>query len=295
MLNHRGSLLLLLVGISFLFTPMGWAQTYSGDTWAEAQDKGSADITAVYLAEDAFAYENENGQLTGVEIDIFKQFCNYVKNAKGVTMNVEYVSESSFSKFYNIVKNSEKGVFGLGSTTILESRKSEVKFAPPFINNIAVLVTHETAPNLNSLDQIANLYSGKTAAVAAGTTLEGYMENLKRRYYPDLKIERFDTQIDVIEKVADDPNYFSYSDLSVYWPYYQNPEHKIKRQPVADLAAEVFGFIMPLSSDWQPVMEEFFSLGKGYRSMSGYRNILVKHLGAEYTQMLEIARKKNGK
>jgi putative glutamine transport system substrate-binding protein len=269
------------------------AQTYSGDTWAEAQEKGSADITAVYLAEDAFAYENENGQLTGVEIDIFQQFCNFVKNAKGVTVNVDYVKETSFSKFYDTVKNSSDGVFGLGSTTILDRRRSEVQFSPPFINNIAILVTHESAPNLESLDEISEVYSGKTAAVAEGTTLEGYMEELKANHFPSLTIERFPTQIAVIEKVAEDPSYFSYSDLSVYWPYNQDPNYEIKRQPVADLAAEVFGFIMPLSSDWEPVMEEFFNLGSGYRSMDMYRNILVRHLGARYTQMLEIARQKS--
>jgi putative glutamine transport system substrate-binding protein len=281
-----------IAALSLLFSINVCAQTYSGDTWAEAQEKGTANVTAVYLAEDAFAYENENGQLTGVEIDIFQQFCNFVKNAKGVEVNVEYVKETSFSKFYKTVQNSSDGVFGLGSTTILERRKSEVQFSPPFINNIAILVTHESAPNLSSLDEIAELYSDKIAAVAEGTTLEGYMENLKQEYFPSLKIERFPTQISVIEKVAEDPDYFSYSDLSVYWPYYQNPDYQIKRQEVADLAAEVFGFIMPLSSDWQPVMEEFFNLGSGYRSMDMYRNILVKHLGAEYTQMLEIARQK---
>jgi ABC-type amino acid transport substrate-binding protein len=294
MMRRLGSGLLgLLMGL--LLVQASEAQTYSGDTWAEAQEKGSADIVAVYLAEDAFAYKNDDGELTGVEIDIFKQFCNYVKNAKGVKMNVQYVRETSFSKFYDIVKNSKDGVFGLGSTTILDRRRSELQFSPPFINNIAVLVTNGSAKDLKSLGQIDNVYSDKIAVVAEGTTLEGYMENLKQKYYPDLKIERLPTQIEVIEKVASDPKYFSYSDLSVFWPYKQNPEFNVKRQPVGDLAAEVFGFIMPLNSDWQPVMEDFFNIGSGYRSMSGYRNILVKHLGAEYTKMLELARQKNSK
>lgn len=283
----------VLFGVSLLITHQGFAQGLSGDSWANARETGKASITALYLEEEAFAFLDNNGKLTGVEGDIFAHFINWVKNAKGIELEINYVEETSFVKFYDMIKNSSGGVFGLGSTTILDRRRSEVQFTPPFINNIAVLTSHEDAPDLNSLDEIASKFSGMKAVVADGTTLLGYMQELKEAYFKSLEIEILPSQIAVAEKVASDPNYFAYVDLSIYWPAVSKQNKPIKRQAVGDLSAEQFGFILPLDSDWEPVIKEFFSLGAGYRSSNAYRAVLMKHLGSEVTKMLELAAQKH--
>lgn len=269
------------------------AQNLSGDTWASAQENGSASITAIYLQEDAFAYPDANGVPTGVEIDIFNQFSNWLKNSKKIMLDVNYVAEPSFQKFYSTVENGGDGLVGLGTVTILERRKREVQFTPPWINNIAVLVSHQSASDLNSLDNIAKSFAGMKAVVAKGTTLEGYMLQLKANYFPNVPVEYVSSQMEVVQKVASDPNYFAYMDLSIYWPAYDKEGMPIKRHEVGDLATETFGFILPLGSDWIEPLNEFFNLGSGYRSNPAYRNILLKHLGGEVTKMLQLAQTKS--
>lgn len=95
--------------------------------------------------------------------------------------------------------------------------------------------------------------------------------------------------MEVVKKVAENPSYFAYMDLSVYWPAFDKQKLPIKRQAVGDLSSETFGFIMPLSSDWDEPLEEFFKLGRGYRSNPAYQSILMKHLGVEVTKMLQLA------
>ncbi|TNE68626.1 transporter substrate-binding domain-containing protein [bacterium] len=264
-----------------------------GDTYADALKNKKATIVAVYLEEEAFAFKDADGKVSGIEGDIFSHFVNWLKNAKGIDLKVSYIGEKSFAKFYEMVQNGSQGVVGLGTTTILDRRKSEVKFSPPFINNIAVLISNSSIPNLSSLNAMGTEFSKLKGLAAKGTTLEGYLRNATSTYYPNAKLEFLPSQGEVAEKVAQDPSYFAYVDLSVYWPAFDKQKMAIKRHPVGDLASETFGFIMPLDSDWDKVINEFFSLGTGYRSTAAYRNILMKHLGVEVTKMLEIARNQN--
>jgi len=270
--------------------------TYSGDSWSYVQENKTGEVTAVYLEEDAFAYTNENGELTGIEIEIFQQFLNYLKNSRDIKLDVNYVKKSeSFGDFYNTVKNSSGGVFGLGTVTILERRKEEVQFTPPWINNVAVLVSHESDPTLESMEELPEVFAGKTAIIIENTTLEDRINELKNQYFPDLQTTSVTSQNAALDLVTEgEGEYFTYLDIAIYWPAQQEGQ-PVKRHEVGDQASEVFGFIMPKDSDWKPAFEEFFDLGGDYRSNPAYRKILIDHLGPEYTRMLEMARKKNNR
>ena len=280
-----GCLSLMLMISSNLF-----AQQLSGDTYANALEAKKAKIVAVYLEEDAFAYKDANGNVTGLEIDIFNHFANWLKNAKGIELEIEFIGEKTFATFYTMVQNSSNGVFGLGTVTILDRRKSEIQFSPAFINNIAILATNNTVPTLSSLSALGTEFSSLNGLAAKGTTLEGYLMDVTKNYAPSTKLEYLPSQSEVAEKLAVDSKYFGYMDLSTFWPAVSKQKLPIKRHPAGDLSTETFGFIMPLNSDWEPVMKEFFSLGSGYRSTGMYRSTLMKHLGAEVTKMLELAR-----
>ncbi len=278
-----------------MLTGSASAQFQSGDSWAIAKTRKTATITAAFLQEDAFAYIDASGKPAGIEIDIFEQFKNWLKNAKGVNLTVNYVAEPNFQKFYTGVQKSGSGVVGLGTVTILDRRKTEVQFSPPFINNIALLVTHNSVPELDKLDNMSAIFKEKKAVVAKGTTLETYMSEIRAKYHPNMKIETVASQMDVVKKVAEDPSYISYIDLSIYWPAYDKEKLPIKRHAAGDLSSETFGFITPIGSDWNEPLTEFFNHGSGYRANHVYKAILMKHLGAEVTKMLQIAQSKETK
>jgi putative glutamine transport system substrate-binding protein len=276
-----------------LLTALTAVAQSTSDTWAAVKNRKSGKVTALFLQEDAFAYIDASGKPAGVEIDIFNQFQNWLKHTKGVTLDVTFVPEPSFQKFYSSVQKGPNNMIGLGTVTIMDRRKTEVTFAPPFINNIALLVTHSSVTDLPKLSQIADVFAGKKAIVAKGTTLEEYMLALRAQYYPGLKIETVPSQMDVVKKVAEDPSYFAYMDLSIYWPAYDKENLPIKRHAAGDLSAESFGFIMPVGSDWVEPLTEFFNIGSGYRATTSYKAILMKHLGGEVTKMLHLTQQRN--
>jgi ABC-type amino acid transport substrate-binding protein len=288
-----------LVIVVLLLPKFGFAQQLSGDTYETAQWKKSAEITVVYLDEDAFAYKNEKGELSGICIDIFDHFTKWLKNSKGIELKVKFIGERSFMDFYSMVQHGTKGVIGLGSTTVLERRKTEVNFTEPYLTNIAVLVTHSSIPTLSKLEESAKLFRNMTAIAGKGMTLESYTKDLNNKYLPNQKMEYVITQSEIIDRIESDINIYGYVDLFVYWNAYKLQNKPIKRQEVGDLAVENFAFITPVDSDWAETMNEFFNLGSGYRSSNVYRNVLKKNLGNEVTSMLEIAHKnlitKNGK
>lgn len=285
-------IVLILLITAFCASNNAQAQLVTGVSWAEASVAKKGQITIVYYPESAFAYKDRQGRPTGVELDILSQFVTWLKNAKGVELQVNWVEEANFEKLYNDVKKGVGGVFGAANITITEERKSELRFSPAYLNNIAVLVTHSSVSDLQKMDQIGTAFKGFTAVVHKATTHTNTLNEIKTKYFPSLKIAYVNSDEAALAKVESDPSYFTYTDLTNYW-LAQKKKNPIKRQAVGDKSSEQFGFIMPISSDWEPLINEFFSLGTGYRSNITYKKILMRHLGTEVTKMLEMAQSQN--
>lgn len=262
---------------------------YSGDSWKQVKGAGSGTISFAYVETPGFVYKDNTGQLTGICVDIMKDFVEYVNSTKGVKLTTKFVGDgSSFSGMYSKVKSSSQGVFGLGNITVTDSRKREIKFSPPFITNFAILVTQNGVPTLNSLNEIPTKFNELTAYTAKGTLNDKRLQDIKKTYYPDMKIAYAASSPETLNKVLSDPKAFSYLDLAFYLDAVQRKQ-PLKRHPVGDQASEQFGFIMPMNSDWQPLMEEFFNADGGYANTIAYKKILAKHLGDTGVKLLQTA------
>jgi len=282
---------LIFVSVFVLNPGRSLAQPLTGDSWQTIKENGEGAITVSYLPVGKFSYKNEEGELTGVEIDIFKFFLNYMKNSYDVSLSVNWVeAEDNFPEFYNSIVEAREGVFGLGTVSILEKRKKDVLFSPPYINNLVVLVTGDAQSDLNSLKSISQEFSGMKGITVPDTNIDELIQDFKTEYWPELQLVQVQSQLEALEMIKNSPgSYFSFIDLSIFWPEKQNGA-SIKRHPVADQKGNQFGFIIPKNSDWKPLLDEFFNLGNGFRSMPVYRNILIKHLGSNYAKMLQTAR-----
>lgn len=275
-----------LSALALLFTTAGVMAQYSGDTWASVKSKGSGQVSFAYVETPGFVYK-QNGQLTGICVDIMKDFIAYVNKSKGVNVTYKFVGDgSSFSGMYNKVKNSSGGVFGLGNITITDARRSEVQFSPPFITNFAVLITPRDVPTLKSMSNIAETFAGFTAYTAKGTLNEKRLMDLKNKYYPSMKVSYVPSSPDALDKIISDNKSFTYLDVAFYLDAVQNGK-PVKRHPVGDQGSEKFGFIMPLNSDWAPLMEEFFAANGGYINTIEYKKILAKHLGNTGVKLIQ--------
>ncbi|UII30166.1 transporter substrate-binding domain-containing protein [Fulvivirga ulvae] len=263
---------------------------YSGDSWKKVQGAGTGTVSFAYVETPGFVYKDASGQLTGICVDIMNDFIQYVNETKGVKLSSKFVGDgSSFTGMYNQVKTSRDGVFGLGNITITDGRKREIRFSPPFITNFAILITQKSVPTLNSLDEISTKFKGLTAYTAKGTLNDKRIQDLKSKYYPEMKIAYAASSPETLDKVLSDPKAFSYLDLAFYLDAVQR-KHPLKRHPIGDQASEQFGFILPMNSDWQPLMEEFFSANGGYTNSVAYKKILTRHLGDTGVKLLQTAK-----
>ncbi|MBL0739928.1 substrate-binding periplasmic protein [Chryseolinea lacunae] len=271
----------------FVAASASMAQSYTGDTWKQTKKSGKGTLTLAYVQTPSFIYVDNSGQLTGICIDIMKDFRTWVKDNKKVDIEFKFVGDgSNFRGMYDKVKISKGGVVGLGNVTITEERKKEVKFSPPFITNFAILVTQNKVSNLNKLEDMPKTFSGLTAYTAKGTLNEKRTLELKEKYFPDLKITYTTTSQETLEKMLSDNKGMAYLDLAFYLEAVQLKK-SVKRHPLADKAAEQFGFIMPSNSDWGTPFEEFFAANGGYLNTKEYKAILFKHLGEAGMKLMQ--------
>lgn len=282
----RSNFIFLLLFVAFT---TGFAQNYTGDSWAQVKGNGQGTITLAYVETPSFVYKDNSGTLTGICVDIMSDFVKYVNETKNVKLESKFIGDgSTFKGMYDKVKGSSGGVFGLGNITITEERKNEVKFSPPFITNFAILITQNSVATLASFEDMPKTFSKLTAYTAKGTLNDKRISELKRKYFPAMKINYTATSQETYEKVTTDPNGFAYLDLAFYLEAVQQRK-SVKRHPVGDKAAEQFGFVMPLNSDWFPILDEFFKSKGGYTSTQQFKSILSKHLGETGVKLLQSA------
>lgn len=288
--NLVAALLFFVLFSIYGVTNKSEAQVLQGDSWSDTQADGTGEIKVAFYEEAAFAFYDDQGNPSGVSIDILKQFINYIQNTHNIELDISYISYDSWSQFYNDITESSGGVFGLGNVTITEERKQVLNFSPSYLTNIAVLITHESVEDLSSFDEISDEFRNKTAVSYTGTTHEGRINKLVEQGWDDLDIESAATDGEVVDFVSNNPQSFGYIDLYNYWLAAEEHNRPVKRHAVGDQASEDFGFIMPLDSDWDDELDNFFHIGSGFRATNLYRDILQEYLGREVSRLLQMAR-----
>jgi len=208
---------------------------------------------------------------------------------------VKYIDvQKEFPVFYSMVKSSTGGVFGLGNITVTELRKKDVKFSPPFISNINVLMTHNSVPVLTSMAAIKNDFKGFSAYNVRGTSNEKHILALKDKYIPELPMTEFNTSDEVLEKVSTDKASFTYLDFIHYTNALKNGL-PVKRHEVGDKMVEKYALIMPLNSDWSTLLEEYFNKGGGLINQTDYKKLIFKHLGPTVYKLMNEAKTRQDK
>ncbi|MCX2745956.1 transporter substrate-binding domain-containing protein [Mangrovivirga sp. M17] len=260
----------------------GIAQTTS---FSDAKQKGSATLEYFYVETPGFI-ENSGGGQKGICADILTGFESWVKSQYGITLNTKYVPtpKESFPTFMNKVKSGGPGVIGVGGVTITEARKKSYSFSYPYINNISILATNSSVPTISNPSEISSAFANMTALSVKGTTNEKALLELKKKYFPNMKIEYLSSNMYVSKKIAEDPKYFSIVDLG-YFLASLKEYRSIKRQPAMDEANETFGFVMPKGSDWEPILSKY--LKEVYLNSPQHRKSIATHLGPSALKLLD--------
>lgn len=257
-------------------------------TFSEAKNDKSG--TLVFVHNDVFGLtEYKSGQVTGLLVDVMLAFEDHVSKNHGISLRHEFLfTDNDFPTFLKTVKSAQGGLFGLGNVSIIESRKSDFSFSPPFLENVSLLITNKSVPDISSTRELGSSLGDKSAYVVAGTTNHARVKMLKEAYLPYLKIEHKQTVTEIMKEVANNQHAFSVVDLNYYLEGLSN-RLSIKRHSIYDQQDDPFGILLPLESDWQPILTEFFN--SGFLESSEYRQMIAKHLGNSALRLLDSIKK----
>jgi ABC-type amino acid transport substrate-binding protein len=260
----------------------------AADSWARVREAGGGTIRVLYVPADGFAYRDGGGSLTGVTVEIMREFAGWLEAQHDVSVEVDFVEEPEWRTFYNRVRDAGDGVFGIGNVTITEARRSELRFSPPYLTNVAVLITRDDVPEIRRMTDAAGVLQGLDALAFEGTLHETRLRAFRDAHLPAAEVALATSNGEILERVAGG-GYFAYIDAYNFWRA-RDAGAPLQRHPAADDPAEEFGIIMPLGTDWGPLVDGFFQAGGGYRNTAAYRTLLVRHLGEPLTAALEAAR-----
>jgi ABC-type amino acid transport substrate-binding protein len=256
-----------------------------GDRWTDASATGNGEIRVLYVPAEGFAEPAPGGEPRGVTADLMREFARWVEAEEGVAVRIRWVEERDWSRFYARVRDGSGGVFGIGNVTITEARREELRFSPSYLSNVAVLITHRDVPELASLDAIPRHFDGLAALAFAGTLHEERLRTLRERYLPDAPLRTATSNDEIVDAVAAG-GHFAYVDG---YNFYRAAEAgaPIRRHPAGDEAGEEFGVIMPLDTDWGPLIDRFLDPADGFRADPAYGALLRRYLGEGVAAMLE--------
>ena len=253
-----------------------------GESWEQIKSSGSGKLTVVYYEQPGLI-QQDGGVLKGVCIDLLGEFTKFVKEKYGKDITVFYASkERDFSNFLKVVQQSPN-VLGVTNTSITEERKKIFKFTPPYMTTPLVFLTNDKAPTLRNLSELSRTYAGFTAEVISGSTHVTHIENIRKKYHPELKVTYVSSSESVIRNLSGNPKVFSILDFTEYVGVVRK-NLPIKRQEVDLGNSEELGFVMSKQSDWDQLWKEF--LTPEYRRSPVFRKIIKENLGSTFLNLV---------
>ena len=262
------------------------AQISSGNSWKEVKQSGKGNVNIIYYQTPGLIERNANGTMKGMCADVIEDFKKYIKTTHNKDVTFKYIKKAdAWTSFLQNVKTSGNGVLGVGNATITEERKKTYEFTPSFINNPMMFLTHKNAPSIKTLEDMSTTLNGYTARIVAGSTHLNYINSIKKKHYPELKVTYGKSGLSIINEIIKDDKLFTIVDFTEYF-YAVKQKLPIKRHSlsVSD-TVEKLAMIMPKGSDWAPLWNEF--LTQKYKKSLRYREILSKNLGSQFAYLID--------
>ncbi len=252
--------------------------------------QGSDTLFIHYYAQAPFAL-NDNGDSKGIEIDIINEYVSWLKNTKKMQPPVKFVKFTDFDLMYSGTKKAQKNTMGLGSITINAQRMKEIDFTSAYLKNVSFCITNGNAPEIKTknADEIVRVLGPMTALTLTNSTLNTYVNEIKKAYVQDLKITAQPSEIKILDEISKNVLFFGYVDAVGFWFYLKNnPQKFLKMQKVLNQSREELAFILPKGSPHRTLFNEFFNGAAGFKKSKSYKAILEKYLGSYMTQTMAV-------
>ncbi len=256
----RYGLLGVVVAILVFFSNSLIAQDgFIPSTWAETQKNKKGEILIYWFTSQPFIYEDDKGNLTGIEYEIFQAFEGYLREEYNIDLKIRYQKSNSFIDVYYDIRDFDKsGSFGVSSFSITDERKKEVNFVSPYMPDISVLISSSDVPLVENKGDFTDVFSGLTAITIKGSTYESDLFRVRQEWGVDFKMDYINSNHNILETISNKEKAFGFVDLPIYLIQLQkSPTTKVKRQNLLPIKREGYSFVIPKNSDWREPFNQF--------------------------------------
>ncbi|MFK7952479.1 MAG: ATP-binding protein [Ekhidna sp.] len=270
----------VFLGLLALFSAHGQS---SGDKWTDILVNKEGKVV-FYWYPNNNRIEESRDILDGVEYDLAKSFIDYINAKYEVNISMEWIETKDFNDVMDTVRNSESGVFGASSISITEERSEYLNFTPPYLSDVAVLVSSPNIPLARTAKEFNRLFDSLTAISIPNTTLNNALNQLRLDKNLHFKTDYVSNSGEIIDRIENSPNSFGYIDLPNFLVAFDHLS-KVRRQFFYPLKMEGIAMIYSLNSDWNIPVEDYF--GSDQFELDR-RKIISKYFGEE---VMEVVRR----
>ena len=272
---------LLLYVILFMLFPRAHGQSKS-NRWSEVQANGSGTLVIAYSENSPFIYKDAQGKMAGIEFEIMEEFVRFIKESYGVKVKLEYEHLYDFESLLDTLKNTQRPILGIASISSLEERKKDFKITDPYMPDIEIIISSRALGTVSTLGEFASLVKYNRAITVTNSTFERNILELKRDYFPGIKVE-YARHVDILlETISNADNAWGYVSLPNYLSHYKKGKG-ISRQRFFMVENPGLSFATTLSSDWDVVLDAFI---KDARFKPLLDSLIEKHLGKVFGEVV---------
>ena len=284
--------ILLALLLSLFFAHSGVSQSAVGTlSWAEARKAGKATVYVYWYESRPFIYQNENGDMEGIELEILTGFKDYVREKYKVDLTLRWKETQNFENTYQTVCDEKlPGAFGVSAFSITQPRKERVNFTLPYMPDISVLISSKNIPIVQNGEEFDRIFSGLEAITIKGTTYEEDLYKLKAERGITFKIRYVPSYQNILATISGSENAFGVIDLPTYMvDLNKNAGMSVNRQNIVPFKREGLAFITPKNSDWIEPVNEYLSGGKFQLTIDPIMGKYLDHSVYNFMEDLAIA------
>lgn len=234
--------------------------TPRADAWDDVYHSGRGEITIYWYTSRPFIYQDRDGDMRGIEVEIMESFKAYLQKAYKIDLTIHWVKAQSFVDTYRTVRDQARnGTFGASVFSITPERQREVAFTPPYMSDITVLISSYDVPIVRTAPEFDAAFGNLKAITIEGTTYERDLHLIRDQRKLDFQIEYIPSSENILRAIEKQTGAFGFIDLPIYLAEFsRNASVRVKRQNVFPIKREGYSFIYPKNSDWQSPTEEYF-------------------------------------
>ncbi|WP_258104981.1 ATP-binding protein [Marinoscillum sp. MHG1-6] len=227
------------------------------DSWSDILKKGHGAVQ-YYWYPNNIEITKSKDILDGIEFDLSTAFIQYLEKKHDVSITLEWKETKSFEEVMDNIKDGQSGMFGASSFSITEERKAYWNFTPPYLADIAVLVSNAKLPVVLTNSEFRKVFDGGTAITIRKTTLDASIRRLEREQNINFNKIYVKNSGEIIDEISKHENAFGYIDLPNFL-IGLNASRSVRRQFFYPYKLEGLAFIYPKNSDWEGAVNDYFT------------------------------------